>query len=113
MANCGGVQPGGAAALQCLQSNSAKLSASCQSAVAAIAGGGAPVAASSGAPAASTPTPAVAPLGPIPPMRPREALGILAMCRAEHETLCGSVPLGGGRVLSCLQCYEALARASR
>jgi hypothetical protein len=119
MANCSGVQPGGAAALQCLQSNSAKLSASCQSAVAAI-GGGAPAASSSAAPAA--PTPAVAPLGPIPPMLPREALGILAMCRAEQQTICGGIPLGGGRVLSCLadhapqlslQCYEALARATR
>jgi len=120
MANCSGVQPGGAAALQCLQRNSAKLSASCQSAVAAI--GGAPAASSSAAPAASAPAPAVAPLGPIPPMRPREALGILAMCRAEQQTICGGIPFGGGRVLSCLadhapqlslQCYEALARASR
>jgi hypothetical protein len=125
MANCSGVQPGGAAALQCLQSNAAKLSASCQSAVAAIGGGGggsASAASSSAAPAASTPTPAVAPLGPIPLMRPREALGILAMCRVEQQTICGGIPLGGGRVLNCLadhapqlslQCYEALARASR
>jgi hypothetical protein len=125
MANCSGVQPGGAAALQCLQSNAAKLSASCQSAVAAIGGGrggSAAAASSSAAPAASTPTPAVAPLGPIPPMRPREALGILAMCRVEQQTICGDIPLGGGRVLNCLadhapqlslQCYEALARASR
>jgi hypothetical protein len=122
MANCSGVQPSGAAALQCLQSNSAKLSASCQSAVAAIGSGGAPAASTSAAPAASAPTPAVAPLGPIPPMLPREALGILAMCRAEQQTICGGIPLGGGRVLSCLadhepqlslQCYEALARATR
>jgi hypothetical protein len=121
MANCSGVQPGGAAALQCLQGNSAKLSASCQSAVAAI-GGGAPAASSSATPAASAPTPAVAPLGPIPLMRPREALGILAICRAEQQTICGGIPFGGGRVLSCLadhapqlslQCYEALARATR
>jgi hypothetical protein len=121
MANCAGVQPGGAAALQCLQSNSAKLSASCQSAVATIGGGGAP-SPSSAVPAASAPTPTVAPLGPVPLMRPREALGILAMCRVEQQTICGGVPLGGGRVLNCLadhapqlslQCYEALARATR
>jgi hypothetical protein len=126
MANCSGVQPGGVEALQCLKSHAAKLSGACQSAVAAIgggAGGGAPASASSSAaPGAATPTPAVAPLGPIPPMRPREALGILAMCRAEHETLCADVPLGGGRILTCLadhaqqlspQCYQALARAAR
>jgi hypothetical protein len=124
MANCSGVQPGGAAALRCLQSKSAKLSASCQSAVAAIGGGGPPASAasSSAAPAASAPTPAVAPLGPILPMPPREALGILAMCRVEQQTICGGVPFGGGRVLNCLadhapqlssQCYEALARATR
>jgi hypothetical protein len=121
MANCSGVQPGGAAALQCLQSNSAKLSASCQSAVAAIGGGGG-VPSPSAAPAAGAPAPAVAPLGPVPPMRPREALGILAMCRVEQQTICGGVPLGGRRVLNCLadhatqlslQCYEALARATR
>jgi hypothetical protein len=55
-------------------------------------------------------------------MLPREALGILAMCRTEQQTMCGGIPLGGGRVLSCLadhapqlslQCHEALARASR
>ena len=123
MANCSGVQPGGSAALQCLQSHSGQLSASCRSAVAAIGNGGAASAApSSAAPGASTPTPAVAPLGPIPPMRPREALGILAMCRAEQQTICGGIPFGGGRVLTCLadhapqlslQCYEALARATR
>jgi hypothetical protein len=124
MANCSGVQPGGAAALQCLKSNAAKLSGACQGALAAVGGGASAASASSSpaAPAANVPAPAVAPLGPIPPMLPREALGILAMCRAEHETLCGGVPLGGGRVLTCLadhaqqlslQCYEALARAAR
>jgi hypothetical protein len=129
MANCSGVQPGGAEALQCLKSHAARLSGACQSAVAAIGGGagggGAPASAaasSSAAPGAATPTPAVAPLGPIPMMRPREALGILAMCRAEHETLCADAPLGGGRILTCLadhaqqlspQCYQALARAAR
>jgi hypothetical protein len=114
MANCSGVQPGGAEAFQCLKSHAAGLSSPCQSAVAAIGGGGAP--------AASTPTPAVAPLGPIPPMLPREGLRILAMCRPEQETLCNGIPLGGGRILNCLadhaqqlslQCYEALSRAAR
>jgi hypothetical protein len=124
MANCSGVQPGGAEALQCLKSHAASLSSACQSAVTAIGGaGGTPASgAASGAPAASAPTPALAPLGPIPLIPPREALGILAMCRPEHESLCGGVPLGGGRILNCLaehsqqlslQCYEALSRAAR
>jgi hypothetical protein len=112
MANCSGVQPGGAEALQCLKSHAASLSSACQSAVAAI----------GGAPAASTPTPAVAPLGPIPPMLPREGLRILAMCRAEQQSLCSGVPVGGGRILTCLadhaqqlslECYQALARVAR
>ena len=123
MANCSGVQPGGAEALQCLKSHAASLSSACQSAVAAI-GGGAPAAASAApasAPAAGAPA-AVAPLGRVPPMPPREALGILAMCRADHESLCGGVPLGGGRILDCLaehsqqlspQCYGALSRVAR
>jgi hypothetical protein len=120
MANCAGVQPGGAAALQCLKSNAAKLSGACQGALAAIGGGGGAPAAPSASPAA--PVPAVAPLGPIPPMRPREALAILAVCRAEQQSLCGGIPIGGGRILSCLadhapqlslECYQALARAVR
>jgi hypothetical protein len=122
MANCSGVQPGGAEALQCLKSNAAKLSGGCRSAVAAIGGGAAPASASPAAPGASAPTPAVAPLGPIPPMLPREALRILAMCRAEQQSLCGGIPVGGGRILTCLadhaqqlslECYQALARATR
>jgi outer membrane biosynthesis protein TonB len=122
MANCSGVQPGGAEALQCLKSNAAKLSSGCRSAVAAIGGGAAPASASPAAPGASGPTPAVAPLGPIPPMLPREALRILATCRAEQQSLCGGIPVGGGRILTCLadhaqqlslECYQALARATR
>ena len=121
MANCSGVQPGGAEALQCLKSHAASLSSACQGAVAAV-GGGAPAAGSASAPAASAPTPAVAPLGPIPPMLPREGLRILAMCRAEQQSLCSGVPVGGGRILTCLadhaqqlslECYQALARVAR
>ncbi len=41
MANCSGVQPGGAEAFQCLKSHAAGLSSACQSAVAAIGGGAA------------------------------------------------------------------------
>jgi len=118
MAHCAGVQPGGAAALQCLQRNAAELSGTCKSAVAAIGGGaGAPA---GGAPAAAA-TPAAAPIGPIPPMRPREALAIVQICRAEVATVCSGMPFGGGRVLTCLaenaaslspQCAAALRAAA-
>jgi Cysteine rich repeat len=115
IAHCSGVQPGGAAALQCLQRHAAGLTGACGRAVAAIGGGG-------GAPAAAAP-PAAAPIGPIPMMPPREALAILRICSAEAHTLCAGVPMGGGRILSCLaenasslspDCYSALrAAASR
>ena len=113
--HCSGVQPGGAEALQCLQRNAAHLSAPCKSAVAAI-GKGVPAASSEAA------APVVAPLGPIPPMHPRKLLAILALCRADQQTLCGGIPPGGGRIISCLAenaprlspgCYEGLARGLR
>lgn len=127
MSNCAGVQPGGAEALQCLQRNSARLSPSCKSAVAAIgagAPGGAPAAASAptaSAPAGST-APAVAPLTPKPFMLPRQRLVIVAICNNDARTLCAGVPPGGGEIIACLaanaarlspECYSALARESR
>ena len=117
IAHCSGITPGGAEALQCLQRSSAQLSGPCQNVVAAI-GGGPPAA----VPAAATGVAAAAPgfpqLGQVRPMLPRRAIMILGECRADQETLCPSVPPGGGRVLSCLaqnsprlspQCYKALA----
>jgi hypothetical protein len=83
--------------------------------------GGAPPAGADAAPEAAPP-PAVAPLGPIPPMRPRMALQVLSFCGPEQRTLCGNVPAGGGRIIECLaanyarlspECYGALARAAR
>jgi pyruvate/2-oxoglutarate dehydrogenase complex dihydrolipoamide acyltransferase (E2) component len=118
MAHCSGVQPGGAAALQCLQRNAARLSGACRSAVTAIGGGGA---APGAAPAAAA-APTAAPIGLIPMMRPRDALAILQICRAEAGTLCAGTPLGGGRMLNCLaanaaslspDCYSALSAAAR
>ena len=117
MAHCAGVQPGGAAALQCLQRNAGALSSACKSAVTAAGGGGA--APGAGAPAAAAP--AAAPIGPIPPMRPREMLAIVQICRAEVATVCAGIPFGGGRVLTCLaenaaslspQCAGALRAAA-
>jgi hypothetical protein len=118
MSHCSGVQPGGAEALQCLKRNDAQLSAACRSATAAIGGGGAGPAAPSGAAVAA---PAVAPIGPMPMLRPREALAIVQICGAEVRSLCAGVPLGGGRIISCLaanasslspSCYGALSAAA-
>src|SRR5262245_13261211 len=122
MAHCSGVQPGGPAALKCLQQNAARVSAPCQTALAAIAqaaGKGSAAGTVAAAPAAA---PAVSPLGPMPTMRPREAIAILRLCSAEQQTLCRGVPVGGGRVISCLaenavslspSCYAALSAAAR
>ncbi|MGA8498669.1 MAG: hypothetical protein WB764_24515, partial [Xanthobacteraceae bacterium] len=119
MSHCSGVQPGGAEALQCLKGDEAQLSAACRSAVAAI-GGGAPAAAPSGAPAAAA-APAVAPIGPMPMLRPREALAVVQICGVEVRSLCAGVPFGGGRIISCLAanasslspgCYSALSAAA-
>jgi hypothetical protein len=121
MSHCSGVQPGGADALQCLKRNEAQISAACRSAVAAI-GGGTPSAAPSGVPAtAAAPAPAVAPIGPMPMLRTREALAIVQICGAEVRSLCAGVPFGGGRIISCLaanasslspSCYGALSAAA-
>src|SRR5579864_1550156 len=115
-------QPARAEALQCLKRNEAQLSAACRSAVAAIGGGGAAgagAAAPSGTPAAAAP--AVAPIGPMPMLRPREALAIVQVCGVEVRSLCAGVPFGGGRVITCLaanasrlspSCYGALSAAA-
>jgi hypothetical protein len=119
MSHCSGVQPGGAEALQCLKRNETQLSAACRTAVTAI-GGGTPATAPSGAPAA-TAAPAVAPIGPMPMLRPREALAIVQICGAEVRSFCAGVPFGGGRIISCLAanasslspgCYSALSAAA-
>jgi hypothetical protein len=119
ISHCSGAQPGSAEALQCLKRNEAQLSAACRSAVAAI-GGGTPSTVPSEAPAA-TAAPAVAPIGPMPMLRPRDALAIVQICGAEVRSLCAGVPFGGGRIISCLaanasslspSCYGALSAAA-
>ena len=116
--HCPGVKAGSSAALRCLQANAAALSPPCRNAVMAMGEGDAPPPTASTAP----PPPTLAPLGPIPPMRPRKALEVLSFCGAEQRTLCGNVPPGGGRIIECLaanyarlspECYGALARAAR
>src|SRR5437764_2798959 len=76
---CAGVPTGGAPALQCLEKNKGKLSAGCETAVAAAGGGTAP--ATGGAPAAAA-APGAAPAAAptvivLRPLRPREELFVM------------------------------------
>ena len=111
---CSGVPTGGAAALQCLEKNEARLSPSCKKAVAAAGGGGSAPAAAGAAPASAnaapeapaagaTPAAAPAPALVLRPMRPREVLFVLrSACGADVQSLCAGVPAGGGRIIGCL-----------
>jgi hypothetical protein len=119
MSHCSGVQPGGAEALQCLQRNSAQLSAPCATAVSAVAKGGAAAPAGAAATATAPAAPAAAPFVPRR-LRLIEELTILKSCGADQRTLCAGVAPGGGRVIGCLaqnasslspQCAGALAAA--
>jgi len=112
---CAGVPTGGAAALQCLENNKAKLSAGCEKAVAAAAGGAAASAAgtSSGAGSAGSTPAAAAAAAPPPvlilrPMLPREQLFVLrSACGADVRSLCAGVAPGGGRIIQCLVVQSA------
>jgi hypothetical protein len=112
--NCAGVPTGGAPALQCLEKNKSKLSASCQTAVTAASGGaatpatgGAPAAAATAAPGA-VPANAPAPVIVLRPMRPREELFVLrSACGGDVRALCGGVQPGGGRIVQCLATQAA------
>ncbi|TCS00934.1 MULTISPECIES: cysteine rich repeat-containing protein [unclassified Rhizobium] len=101
MAQCSGVTPGGAAALSCLQQHSARLSAPCQQAVAALGASGAPaVGGGSATAAAPVPTKPAA----MPDFSPREELMIAReACGPDFRAFCRAVPVGGGRVISCLR----------
>jgi hypothetical protein len=101
ISHCSGVQPGGPEALQCLERSKAEVSSRCRAVLAAIT----PGAAQGGAP---EPPPAAAPPSPpaegftIRPLRPREEFAILRLCIEEARGLCGGIPPGGGRIISCL-----------
>jgi hypothetical protein len=104
---CAGVPTGGAPALQCLEKNKSKVSASCEKAVSAASGGAAAPAAGGAASATATGAPAAA-AAPAPalvlrPMRPREELFVLrSACGGDVRSLCGGVAPGGGRIMQCL-----------
>jgi hypothetical protein len=113
IANCSGVQPGGAEALQCLEKNLAKLSATCQGAVKAVMPKSAqpPAAATPSAPppaaarrpppaAAPPPQAAEAPAMPAPTAAQREAVRVT--CRRDYRRHCRGVPQGP-EAFACLQ----------
>jgi hypothetical protein len=112
---CAGVPTGGAAALQCLEKNKSKVSASCEKAVSAASGGGAapatgaaPADAATAAPGAAPAAAAPAPALVLRPMRPREELFVLrSACGGDVRALCGGVPVGGGRIVRCLAAQAA------
>jgi hypothetical protein len=97
---CASVPPGGAPALECLEKNKAKVSASCAKAVTAATGGGGAAATSAPAAAAPAAAPTVIVLRPL---RPREELFIVrSACGADIRTLCAGVAPGGGRIVQCI-----------
>jgi hypothetical protein len=121
---CGSVPPGGSAALQCLQSNAASLSAPCQQALSALSGGGSAGAAGQGAagqgaaapPAAMSMPQAGAPYQPAPaPMSRRQQMMVLrAACGPDFRRLCYGVQPGGGRAIACLYAHgPQLSQACR
>ncbi|MGJ4887592.1 hypothetical protein ACQR1Y_05345 [Bradyrhizobium sp. HKCCYLRH3099] len=104
---CSSVPPGGAAAMQCLEQNKAKVGPACAQAIAAASGGGAAAAASPAATAAVAPTtaaaPPAAPAMVLRPLRPLEELRIVrAACGTDARAFCSGVEPGGGRVAQCL-----------
>jgi hypothetical protein len=102
---CAGVPTGGAPALQCLEKNKSRVSAACQTAVAAVNGGTAPPT-STDAAAPATAGPAGAPAATamvLRPMRPREELFVIrSACGADIRALCAGVAPGGGRLVECI-----------
>lgn len=104
MAQCSGVQPGGQAALTCLQQHSSSLSSGCQQALSAIGSG-------KSAPAATTAAPAAAAPAAAPSFTPREEMAIAReACGPDFRAFCKSVALGGGRGIACLR--ENMSRLS-
>jgi hypothetical protein len=107
---CAGVPTGGAPALQCLERNKSKVSASCEKAVSAASGGAAVPAAGEAATAAPAAAAAAAPAPALVlrPMRPREELFVLrSACGGDVRALCGGVAPGGGRIVQCLASQAA------
>jgi hypothetical protein len=118
--NCGSIPPGGAASLQCLQKNVAKLSSSCQQAVNALGGGEAAPAVTAPAAAPATAAPAAAPATAAPTAKPAadaaaapaatpstptqaQSEAIRSACAADYQSNCPGIEPGGAAAWTCLQ----------
>jgi hypothetical protein len=119
-AHCASIPPGGAASLQCLQTNMSSLSPSCQTAVRAIEAPAAPKAESEPAAPKAEPAPTTAPAKPAAETaaspapkaaasatakKPSNAqvAAIRSACRADYQRSCAGVPTGGAAALNCLE----------
>ena len=111
MAQCSGVQPGGQAALSCLQQHSSSLSSTCKQAVAAIGSSGSSSSSSSSGSGSTTTTAAPAATPAPKAFTPREEMAIARQeCGPDFRAFCRAVALGGGRGIACLR--ENMARLS-
>jgi hypothetical protein len=134
--HCAGVSPGGAAALQCLEKNVAKLSSACQGAVKAVMPGASSSpspdspattdsAATSGSSEATTPDPDAAATEQTQPENQKKSTSepataeptvqltlrqeiflVREACGPEFRAYCGDVRLGGGNALACLRAHS-------
>lgn len=112
---CASVQPGGPAALHCLQENAARVSPRCQQALAAAGGastppaGGGSTAMMAPAPAGTAAAPpAMEASGSMPRMSPRDEMRLMReACGRDYRTYCQGVKTGGGHAITCLEANAA------
>lgn len=132
---CSGVSPGGAAALQCLEKNAAKLSSACQSAVKAVMPGASSSSSTdssattdgsattdssdgstSDSDAATTPQTQTqkksasqpAAVEPTVHLTLRQEIFLVReACGPEFRAYCGGIELGGGNALACLRAHAS------
>ncbi len=106
---CGGLEPGGAAAVRCLQRNAARLSPDCARAVVMLdaakpaAAAAKPVAPAKPVAAKPAPAPVAAAAVPAAPPTAQQQNAIKASCRSDFMSHCSGVSPGGQDALACLQ----------
>jgi hypothetical protein len=123
---CASVPTGGSAALQCLETNVAKLSSACQQAVNAATGSGsasstsapatatppAGTTATTAAPPASTAAPAAA-AAPVVVVAPGAEMALMReACGADYRAHCGGVRIIGGAAIACLATHKSSLSAA-